>query len=82
MSAPDLHPIDVEASALLVAVLEGEGGDLKAAFAVLCARVTVEDVTGETFQGALSRAVAGLLGQTRHALHGITDAAPEPPEGA
>lgn len=79
MSAPDTHPIDVEASALLVAVLEGQGGDLQATFVALCAHVTIEDVTGETFRDALSRAVAGLFGQPQHTLHGIASGEPAAP---
>lgn len=54
--------IDHQADALLLAIVEKSGGDLRVAFAVLCARASLEDVTGETFEAALSRAVRGHFG--------------------
>ena len=62
---PAPHPVDVAAEALLVAVLERQGGDLRAAFALLCTQVTIEDVTGEDYAAALGRAVACMVGRTR-----------------
>lgn len=51
------HAIDLQADALLLALTEQHGGDLHAAFALLCARVTPDDIIGEPFEAALARAV-------------------------
>ena len=53
--------LDLQADALLLALVEQNGGDLRAAFVVLCARVALADLNGEPFEAALGRAVADLL---------------------
>lgn len=63
--------IDHRAEALLLAIVETTGGDLRAAFAVLCARVTIEDVTGEPFEAAVERAVGTYFGCPDLALSGV-----------
>lgn len=60
--------VDHQADALLLAIVEISGGDLRAAFGILCARVTLAEVTGETFEAALSRAVRGHFGWPEIAL--------------
>jgi len=59
---------DLQADALLLAVIEREGGDLHAAFAVLCARVSPGDLACETFERALGRAVRALFVQRPYPL--------------
>lgn len=54
--------VDHQADALLMAIVEKSGGDIRVAFGILCARVTLAEVTGETFEAALSRAVRGHFG--------------------
>lgn len=54
-------PVDLQADALLRTLLAQNGGDLRAALTLLCARVAVEDLSGETFEQALARAVASLF---------------------
>jgi hypothetical protein len=51
--------IDHQADALLLAVTEMSGGDIRVAFALLCSRVSLDDLMGETFDAALTRAVRG-----------------------
>lgn len=65
MSQP---PVDIQAEALLLAVVECSGGDLRRAFAVLCARVSLEDVVGETFEQAIGRAVGAYFRRPALAL--------------
>ena len=60
--------VDLRAEAMLLAALEITGGDLRAAFASLCSRASLADINGETFNDALSRAVAELF--SRPALVG------------
>lgn len=57
-------PQDIEATALLSAVVETCGGDLRAAFARLCAAVPPEEIEGECFRVALSRAVGALVARS------------------
>ncbi|GJD69426.1 hypothetical protein [Methylobacterium gnaphalii] len=53
---------ELMASAFLATLVEASGGDLRAAFAHLCSRVSPADLDGEDFQTALSRAVGQLIG--------------------
>lgn len=70
--------LDLRAEALLLAVIETAGGDLRAAFAVLCSRASLADINGESFEAALTRAVAELF--SRPALtHAAIHAAPRQP---
>lgn len=57
-------PQEIEGAALLMATLEANGGDLRAAFVLLCRGVSPEEVAGEDFRAALSRAVTTLLERT------------------
>lgn len=56
-------PVEMQADALLRTLLAQNGGDLRAALTLLCARIAVEDLTGETFDQALGRAVRDLFGR-------------------
>lgn len=53
--------LELRAEALLLAVIETAGGDLKAAFSVLCSRASLADINGESFEAALTRAIAELF---------------------
>lgn len=57
-------PDEIEASALLATVVETCGGDLRVAFARLCASVEPEAIEGECFRTALARAVGDLVERT------------------
>ncbi|APT31943.1 hypothetical protein MCBMB27_02652 [Methylobacterium phyllosphaerae] len=64
--------LDLRAEALLLTVVETVGGDLRAAFAVLCSRASLADINGESFEAALTRAVAELFSRpapTHAAIH-------------
>lgn len=63
-------PLDIQADALLIGLLDQNGGDLRAAFVLLCGRVALADLDGETFEAALGRAVRSLLGLPTVALAG------------
>jgi hypothetical protein len=53
--------VDLRAEALLLTVQETTGGDLRAAFVILCSRASLSDVTGEAYEAALGRAVRDLF---------------------
>ena len=72
--------LDLRAEALLLAVIETAGGDLKAAFAVLCSRASLADINGESFEAALARAVAELFSRPALALAPLPVAARDAPE--
>lgn len=60
---------DLQGDALLLAVIEREG-DLTRAFVALCACARPDDLTGETFERALARAVRRLMARTAPRLIG------------
>ena len=53
--------VDLRAEALLIAAVETAEGDLRAAFVLLCGRASIAEINGETFEGALARAVSELF---------------------
>jgi len=55
------HALDLQADALLRALIEQHGGDLTAAGLMLCAGITLADLDGEDFERALHRAVGALF---------------------
>lgn len=63
--------VDRQATALLITLLEQNGGDIRAAFRILCARVTTEEVAGESFERALARAVGCYFSRPALALNGL-----------
>lgn len=72
--------VDAQATALLLVLIEQNGGDIRAAFRVLCTRVTTEEVAGESFERALARAVGSYFSRPALALAGLR-APPLPAQG-
>lgn len=68
--------LNLRAEALLLAVIETSGGDLRAAFALLCSRASLADINGESFEAALTRAIAELFSRPALALAPTPIAAP------
>lgn len=62
-AAPDAFTVDLRAEALLLTLQQQHGGDLRAAFVVLCGCASLSDVTGEAYEAALARAVGSLFGR-------------------
>lgn len=71
--------VDRQATALLLTLLEQNGGDIRATFRVLCARVTTEEVAGESFERALARAVGSYFARPAIAHQGLPPALPRSP---
>lgn len=71
--------VDRQATALLLTLLEQNGGDIRATFRVLCARITAEEVAGESFERALARAVGSYFARPAITHQSLLPALPQSP---